>query len=119
MSRRGFFISAKEILIMTKHSPSPFLVEYSPFKGQHGNEIPSFRIHDAEGNPVAETDSGKPESQQEADALLMAAAPDMLDALEFVCMTFADMEASKRKGYYTDCPKIVATAIAKAKGGAA
>jgi hypothetical protein len=104
---------------MTKHSPSPFFVEYTPFQGRHGNEIPSFRVHDAEGNPVAETDSGKPRGQQEADARLLSSAPDMLDALEFVRMTFADIEASKRKGYYSDCPKIVKTAIAKAKGGAA
>jgi hypothetical protein len=42
------------------------------------------------------------------------AADKMLEALEFVRMTFADIEASKRKGYYTQCPKIVAEAIAKA-----
>jgi hypothetical protein len=42
------------------------------------------------------------------------AADKMLQALEFVQMTFADIEASKRKGYYTDCPKIVAEAIAEA-----
>ena len=42
------------------------------------------------------------------------AADTMLEALEFVRMTFADIEASKRKGYYTQCPKIVAEAIAKA-----
>jgi hypothetical protein len=48
------------------------------------------------------------------DKALMIAAPEMRDALEFVAMTFADIEASKRKGYYTECPKIVSTAIAKA-----
>lgn len=42
------------------------------------------------------------------------AADKMLQALEFVQMTFADIEASKRKGYYTECPKIVAEAIAEA-----
>jgi hypothetical protein len=42
------------------------------------------------------------------------AADKMLQALEFVQMTFADIEASKRKGYYTECPKIVAAAIAEA-----
>lgn len=41
-------------------------------------------------------------------------ANKMLEALEFVAMTFADIEASKRKGYYTQCPKIVAEAIAQA-----
>lgn len=38
----------------------------------------------------------------------------MLEALEFVRMTFADIEASKRKGYFTQCSKIVAEAIAEA-----
>jgi hypothetical protein len=42
------------------------------------------------------------------------AADKMLKALEFVRMTFADIEASKRKGYYAECPKIVAEAIAEA-----
>lgn len=41
------------------------------------------------------------------------AAHKMLAALEFVRMTFADMEASKRKGYYTECRKIVAEALPK------
>ena len=42
------------------------------------------------------------------------AADEMLEALEFVRMTFADIEASKRKGYFAQCPKIVAAAIAEA-----
>lgn len=66
---------------MTKHSPALFVVEYSAFEDQHGNEIPSFRIYDAEGDAVAETDSGKPANQQEADARLMARAPELLNAL--------------------------------------
>jgi hypothetical protein len=45
------------------------------------------------------------------------AADTMLAALEFVRMTFADIEASKRKGYFTECPKIVAKAIAEATPG--
>jgi hypothetical protein len=49
-------------------SPAPFLAAYSPFAGQHGNEIPSYRIYDADGDVVAETDNGKPAGQQQADA---------------------------------------------------
>jgi hypothetical protein len=62
-------------------SPAPFLAAYSPFADQHGNEIPSYRIYDANGDVVAETDSGKPDGQQEADAHLLAGAPDLRDAL--------------------------------------
>jgi len=61
-----------------------------------------------------EPGSGEYTEREKANARLIAAAPDMLEALEFVGMTFADMEASKRKGYYTECPKIVAAAITKA-----
>ncbi|MGE0278644.1 MAG: hypothetical protein AB7R40_24870 [Nitrospiraceae bacterium] len=67
---------------MTQHSPTPFMIEYSPFETQDGREIPSFRIFDAEGDPVAETDSGKPLAQQEADASLMAAASLLLETLD-------------------------------------
>ena len=42
------------------------------------------------------------------------AADAMLQALKFVRMTFADIEASKRKGYFSECPQIVAKAIAQA-----
>ena len=42
------------------------------------------------------------------------ASTKMLEALEFVRMTFADIEASKRKGYYARCPEIVDEAIAEA-----
>jgi hypothetical protein len=42
------------------------------------------------------------------------AAGTMLAALEYVRMTFADPDASERKGYFTQCMKIVAEAIAEA-----
>jgi len=67
---------------MTDHSPAPFITEYQPFSGSDGAEIPSFRIYDAEGDVVAETDSGKPVAVQSADAELLAAAPALLAALK-------------------------------------
>jgi hypothetical protein len=42
------------------------------------------------------------------------AAEKMLAALEFVRMTFADLEASKRRRYFTQCTKVVANAIGEA-----
>lgn len=74
-------------------------------------EVERIEIRTLFDDTVAEWES--------ADLRLRLAARDLLEALEFVSMTFADIEASKRKGYYTECPKIVAAAIAKAKGGAA
>lgn len=44
------------------------------------------------------------------------AAPKMLEALKFVRMTLADIEASKRKGYIGQCIKLVSEAISKAEG---
>ena len=73
---------------MIRHSPAPFILEYICFEDQHGNEIPSFRIYDADGDVVAETDSGKPADQQESDAYLLAAAPELLEALEELMETW-------------------------------
>ena len=64
-------------------------------------------------DPPADLLEGHDFSVTPADARQYA-ADTMLQALEFVRMTFADIEASKRKGYFTDCPKIVARAIAEA-----
>lgn len=67
----------------TSHSRAPFIItEYSAFEDERGNEIPCFRIYDADGDLVAETDSGKPGNVQQADAALLAASPVMLMALE-------------------------------------
>lgn len=52
------------------------------------------------------------------DASLQLAAQDMLAALEYCDMAFADLEGSKRKGYIAHAIKLTRAAIAKAKGGA-
>jgi hypothetical protein len=86
--------------------PSEQYVDQINTDGQHRRSI--FRIHH-------DDDIVRPEAG--ANAYLIAAAPDMFEALEFVRMTFADIQASKRKGYYTEYSSIVAAAIAKAKVG--
>ena len=65
------------------------------------------------GDPPGDVLEGYDFSVTDDDARQYA-AHKMLQALEFVRMTFADIEASKRKGYYSQCPKIVAEAIAEA-----
>ena len=64
-------------------------------------------------DPLGDVLEGHDFSATPADARQYA-ADAMLQALEFVRMTFADIEASKRKGYFTECPEIVAKAIAEA-----
>jgi hypothetical protein len=64
-------------------------------------------------DPLGDVLEGHDFSATPADARQYA-ADAMLQALEFVRMTFADIEASKRKGYFSECPKIVVKAIAEA-----
>src|SRR5580658_7971143 len=97
---------------MTKHSPTPFSVEYSPHAGQDGKEVPSFRIYDAEGQVVAETDSDKSRDQQEVDAALLGAAGDMLDALE---VAVEHLEIGNYAGEEDECIALVNAAITRAK----
>ncbi|MBV9483804.1 MAG: hypothetical protein JO249_24110, partial [Acidobacteria bacterium] len=88
--------------------------QHTPGPWQAITTATRFTVNDKDGFPVLRINGGM--VPVEANARLIAAAPDMLDALEFVRMTFADIEASKRKGYYVECPKIVDAAIAKAEG---
>lgn len=101
----------------SQHTPSPW--EIVPTV--HSDRVNIFatdpRHHQHVGTFVSGSRKDLPVFR--ANARLIAAAPELLKALEFVSMTFADIEASKRKGYYTECPKTVAAAIAKATGGAA
>ena len=66
----------------TNHSPAPFFAVYEPYRSQRGREIPCFRIYDAESKVIAETESAVPHRQQEADARVMTAGPELLEALD-------------------------------------
>jgi len=90
-----------------QHTPGPWKVKdyYSIIFPDDGSDIAKVSLRpDNRGDYL----------ESVANAHLIAAAPEMLDALEFVAMTFADIEASERKGYFAECPKIVSAAIAKA-----
>ena len=111
---------------MIRHSPAPFILEYSCFEDQHGNEIPSFRIYDADGDVVAETDSGKPADQQESDAYLLAAAPELLDALQTQTDAAQDVLDNWERGDLAAAVRALAATLAasraavrQAKGGVA
>lgn len=103
------------------HSPAPFFTIYEPYLSQRGREIPCFRIYDAEGKVIAETESATPGQQQEADAFLMSASAEMLDALQQAVQALNPAPRFKVPRLSTDSYSIAAMcnrAIAKAKGGA-
>ena len=97
----------------TQHTQGPWIYEYSPYTSQDGDEIPAFEIFGSE--KVCDTNEDRPEHEQEANARLIAAAPDLLGALEeFV----ADM-AGRFGQIPDDCTAYqqALAAIAKATGG--
>lgn len=79
--------------------------EYLPFTGSGpdgaGREIPNYRVNtdeELEGY-VAETDENLPHDIQLAHARLIAAAPALLDALDYFFNIMHDFQSSRRKGY--------------------
>ena len=94
--------------------PTPWAIEYLPYISNEGREIPNFRINDARGDAVCETNEDLPAAVQEANAAILAAAPDLLDALQYFFNIMHDHESSKRKGYITLAMKMAKRAIARA-----
>ena len=63
----------------TKHTPGPW--KYITWHGQHG-------VHDAMDNDVCETFG----EDAEANARLIAAAPELLEALEYLLSQFGRLD---------------------------
>jgi hypothetical protein len=55
---------------------------YSPYLSQDDKEIPAFEIHGEE--KVCDTNENRPREEQEANARLIAAAPELLAAARLV-----------------------------------
>mgnify|MGYP003693623219 CR=1 FL=1 len=86
--------------------------------GQHGHEIPNFRINFADENKegyVAETDENLPVEEQERIARLITASIPACEALKYQEMADCDPPAARRKGYYEEA-RLRRTAFAKAGG---
>ena len=64
-----------------KHTPGPWTYEYNPYTAQDGHEIPAYQVHGAE--KVFDTNEDRPAEEQEANARLGAAAPELRDSLEY------------------------------------
>lgn len=63
-------------------TPGPWAYEYSPYTSQDDKEIPAFEIHGTE--KVGDTNEGRPRDEQEANARLIASAPDLLESAQKV-----------------------------------
>lgn len=104
------------------HSPAPFFIAYEPYLSQCDQEIPCFRIYDADGQVIAETDSAIPCRQQEANAHIMAVSPELLDALRQAVHALNTAPRFAVPVLDSDSYAIAAIcdrALAKAEGGAA
>jgi len=100
-----------------KHTPGPWVCNnecliYGQVSSDHEPEAPFV------ADCARECAAGQYTEQEKANTEFIVRAcnahRDLIEALEYVAMTFADIAASKRKGYYENCPKIVSAAIAKA-----
>jgi hypothetical protein len=54
--------------------------EYRPWHSDHAGEIPAFEVF--AGEKVCDTNETMPRAEQEANARLIAVAPELVDALE-------------------------------------
>ncbi len=80
----------------SRHSPTPWAYEYSPYAvardGDPAYELPAFEVFDHDGNKVFDTNEDDPAGRQEANARLGAAAPELLEALDYLLAQTVDMD---------------------------
>lgn len=95
---------------MTQHTTGPWAYTYASYTGQDGEEIPAFEVHGAE--KVCDTVESQSRNEQEANARLIAAAPELLEALEALAEE-ARVNMAGGAGHLLDEAFAV---IAKAKG---
>ena len=99
-------------------SPGPWTVTYSPYTLGDGTELPAFEVFADE--KVCDLNEDMPIAVQEANARLIAASPDMLDALERAVRALNTKRRFQVSSLETDSYAIAAfcdRVIAKAKGG--
>lgn len=64
----------------TKHTPSPWVCVYSPYRLQDDSEQPAYEVWGTE--KVCDLNEDRPTEEQEANARLIVLAPEMLATLE-------------------------------------
>jgi len=110
---------------MIEHTPGPWAA--APYMGDQGREWQNWVILDAEGHGLATIDAvGEVPAEVEANALLIAAAPELLEALQAITgrleSAAAMLHSLHLPAYALDAESIIAqarAAIAKATEGGA
>lgn len=90
-------------------TPGPWTFQYSPYLSRFDEEIPAFEVHGE--HKVCDTNEDRPAEEQEANAMLIAAAPDLLQAAEKVI-------ANWETGDLAAAVRALGNAVVLAKGGA-
>lgn len=69
-----------------RFAKAPWGFMYEPYTSQDGKDIPNYTIYSCEDevshDKVCDTNENAPAKMQEANALLISAAPELLEALE-------------------------------------
>lgn len=94
---------------MSKHTPGPWKVQHDPFN-------PNVRIVGDKELIVCVQATDMFAKETEANAALIAAAPDMLEALENRTEILCGMSCNKDAGFHTGACEMARAAISKAKG---
>jgi hypothetical protein len=92
----------------TRHTPGPWTYHYSPYLSQFDEEIPAFEIHGEE--KVCDTNEDRPREEQEANAILIATAPQLLEAAEQVIANWESGDLAEAARHLND-------AVWMARGG--
>jgi hypothetical protein len=91
-------------------SPAPWSYDYSPYRCQDGREIPAFEVYDAHGDKVFDTNEDTPCELQEQNARLVAAAPEMRQALLECIRLLANFDGEDERSVYRQAVAAIATA---------
>ena len=78
---------------------APWAAEYTPVTARHGGNIPTCRVLAASGSPICDIDGEASDEMHVARVRIIAAAPDLYEALGYFFNIMHDYESSRRKGY--------------------
>ena len=101
-------------IIRSKSHNGFWSVEYTPVTERHGGDLPAYRVLDAGKNAVCDLSRDTPENVQAIHATLIAAAPELHDALEYFFNIMHDYESSRHKGYIKAALDMARAALTRA-----